>query len=106
MKDLRYLFFCLAIPLAVFGQSVANANGPELSGRLQVTADISPGIFIRGSDVELRLHLKNISGADIRLSEASAERDYDVLITNDAGKEPERTERGRSFLSERQGSSV
>jgi hypothetical protein len=77
------------------------------SQRLRLTAEVEPKSAKPGEPVSLKLVLKNVSSAPVRVNDnLLAERTYELTTVYADGSEAPRTALGRRLLEERGGSSM
>lgn len=96
MKSLQVSF---TLALQLLSASLVQAQGAALpvkaSTRLQLHAEIEPASVKRGTQVVVKFRLKNTFFMPIRIADNGAIIDYDLVVTDAAGKEPPRTDLGK-----------
>jgi hypothetical protein len=98
----RLLVIALLSPIILSGQTVTverDQHPVRPSTRLQLVAQVDPASSKAGSQVFIRLSLKNISDHVARLQDSAPDTDYAIIVADTFGKEPPRTEWGKKLLS-------
>jgi hypothetical protein len=93
----------LAAAVACASASAQGANGDPrtpvvVSTRLQLHAEMESPTVKLGEPVVVKFQLKNVFSAAIRITDAWASYDYELVVTDASGKEPPRTALGLKIL--------
>jgi hypothetical protein len=86
----------------LFGQ-VAQRSRPlpiKASTRLQLTATADPPSVRPGETLTLKLLVKNVTQKTMTVVDNGVYNDYELVVTDASGKEPPKTEFGRSLAEE------
>lgn len=92
----------------LYGQS-RNSREPlptKVSPRFQLLAEVEPASGSAGSPILLTLRLRNVSSGRGYVLDTLDEQDYEIRVTDQAGKEVERTSYGRHLAEDERGGSA
>jgi hypothetical protein len=99
MRVLASLTCVALVALCAYGQALTNLARPSkpirASTRLQLVVQLDPPVAKSGERVFAKLKLKNIHSGNVVMVDSEPQLDYDIALTDFAGKEPSLSEWGK-----------
>jgi hypothetical protein len=96
---MRSLAFLTCVALGAYGQARVNLARPikpiRASTRLQLVTELDPPVTKSGEHVFAKVEIKNIYSRNVVMADSDPQLDFEVVLTDAAGKEPSLSEWGK-----------